>query len=131
MGLADEVTGAPALLLERRAQSAGLAGEPMKRDEGPKERSATIRELLEAELREGPATARELSQAVGIPEKEVADHLEHLQKSIEALGEKLVLHPAGCVACGYAFADRTRFKKPSRCPKCGRERIDPPAFSIE
>ena len=102
----------------------------MNRDEGPRERTATIRELLEAELREGPATARDLSQAVGISEKDVAEHLEHLAKSIEALGEKLVQHPAECVACGFAFSDRTKFKKPSRCPKCGSERIDPPSFSI-
>jgi len=95
------------------------------------ERPQTIRETLRAELLRGSATARELSQRVGIREKDVADHLEHLQRSSRARGERLVVGPAACIACGYSFAKRTRLTRPGSCPSCGSTRIDPPAFRLE
>jgi len=95
------------------------------------ERSRTIRETLREELLRGPATARELSQRIGIREKDVAGHLEHLERSAKARGERLVVEPAGCIACGYSFAKRTRFTRPGSCPSCGSTRIDPPAFRLE
>ena len=95
------------------------------------ERSQTIREGLRAELLRGPATARELSQRVGISEKDVAGHLEHLERSSRARGERLVVEPAACIACGYSFAKRARLTRPGSCPSCGSTRIDPPAFRLE
>ena len=96
----------------------------------PTERTATVRAALAEALREGPATARELSERVGIPEKDVPGHLEHLERSLEAHGEKLTIEPAECLACGYAFAGRRKLTRPGRCPECGSERIEPPAFRI-
>jgi predicted Zn-ribbon and HTH transcriptional regulator len=95
------------------------------------ERSQTIRETLRLELLRGSATARELSGRVGIREKDVADHLAHLEKSSRARGERLVVEPASCIACGYSFAKRVRFTRPGSCPSCGSTRIDPPAFRLE
>jgi predicted Zn-ribbon and HTH transcriptional regulator len=95
------------------------------------ERSQTIRATLREELLRGPATARELSQRVRIREKDVAEHLEHLERSAKARGERLVVEPAACIACGHAFAKRTRFTRPGSCPSCGSTRIDPPAFRLE
>jgi transcriptional regulator len=97
----------------------------------PPERSATVREALEAELRKGPASARDLSTAVGIREKDVAGHLEHVEQSARARGERLVVEPAGCADCGFRFAGRTRLTKPGSCPECRSTRIDPPLFSLE
>ena len=90
-----------------------------------------MREAIRSELLRGPATARELSERVSIREKDVAEHLEHLEKSLRARGEKLVVDPASCIACGYAFARRARLSRPGSCPECGSTRIDPPAFRIE
>lgn len=104
--------------------------EPKRGAPVPVERTATVRASLAEVLREGPATAKELSERVGIPEKDVAGHLEHLERSLEAQGEKLVIEPAECLACGYAFTGRRKLTRPSRCPECGSERIDPPAFRI-
>ncbi len=39
--------------------------------------------------------------------------------------------PATCKKCGYQFTDRERLKKPSRCPRCKSERIDPPRFYVK
>jgi predicted Zn-ribbon and HTH transcriptional regulator len=95
------------------------------------ERIRTVREAIRAELLQGAATAREISERVSIPEKDVAGHLEHLEKSLRARGERLVVQPASCIACGYAFVRRARLSRPGSCPECRATRIDPPAFRIE
>jgi predicted Zn-ribbon and HTH transcriptional regulator len=95
------------------------------------ERTQTVREAIREELLRGAATAREISERVSIPEKDVAGHLEHLEKSLHARGERLVIQPASCIACGYPFARRARLTRPGSCPECRSTRIDPPAFRIE
>lgn len=101
------------------------------KDRGPAERGETLRETLRRVLREGSATARELSAAAGIREKEVAEHLAHLSRSLPHRGERLVVEPAACVACGYLFTGRARLTRPGACPSCRSTRIDPPAFRVE
>lgn len=103
----------------------------MTKDRGPSERGETVRETLRKALREGPATARDLSAVAGIREKDVAEHLEHLARSLPHAGERLVVEPATCIACGYAFADRSRLSRPGACPRCRSTRIDPPVFRVE
>jgi len=101
------------------------------RDEGPAPRGETVREALRRALREGPATARDLSAAAGIREKDVAEHLAHLARSLRHGAERLVVEPAACLACGYRFTDRARLTRPGACPSCRSTRIDPPVFRIE
>jgi predicted Zn-ribbon and HTH transcriptional regulator len=93
-------------------------------------RQSTIREALRRALVEGPLTARDLSARVGIPEKEVAGHLEHLGRSVRASGQRLAVDPARCVGCGFEFRERTRLSRPSRCPRCRGQRLTPPRFRI-
>lgn len=95
------------------------------------EAEGTLRERIRALLRRGPATARDVSREVGIQEKEVPDHLGHLQRSARAHGERLVLEPAECLECGFAFTRRARYRRPSRCPRCRSARISLPRFWIE
>jgi len=90
-----------------------------------------VREAIREELLHGSATARELSERVSIREKDVAEHLEHLERSLRVRGERLIVEPASCIACGYAFARRARLTRPGSCPQCASTRIDPPAFRIE
>lgn len=104
---------------------------PAKQPPEPAPRTSTVRESLAAALREGPATARELSARVGIRERDVAGHLEHLAQSLEARGEALRVDPAACVDCGYVFRNRERLSRPTACPRCRSTRIDPPAFHVE
>ena len=94
------------------------------------ERHATVRAALRAALRNGPRTARELSAQVGIPEKQVAGHLEHLGRSLKAAGQRLHVDPARCLDCGFVFRKRDRLSRPSRCPVCRGERVDAPRFDL-
>ena len=94
-------------------------------------RDTTVRESLHQALLAGPATARDLSKRVGIPEHEVAGHLEHLERSLKHRGEKLVIEPPMCMNCSFTFAHRHRFTRPSGCPDCRGRRITLPQFHIE
>ena len=94
-------------------------------------RGTTVREALAAVLREGPATARDLSRRVGIPEREVHDHLEHLARSLRGRGERLVVEGPRCLDCDFAFPGRTRTKRPGHCPRCRGRRITLPVFRVD
>lgn len=91
----------------------------------------TVREELAAALRRAPATARDLSREVGLRERDVAEHLGHLARSLEPRGERLAVEPAACIACGFVFGSRERLTRPGACPRCRSTRIDPPVFRIE
>jgi predicted Zn-ribbon and HTH transcriptional regulator len=97
----------------------------------PAPRTETLRQAILRHLRDGPLTARELSERVQISEKEVVPHLDHLRQSLRRADERLVLEPAECLACGFRFRKRRRLTKPSACPRCRAQRIDPPVFHLE
>ena len=97
----------------------------------PRERNQTLRQAIVKHLEEGPCTTKDLSGLIGIREKEVVPHLEHIQKSQRAAGRKLIVQPALCLSCGFVFKTRKRLTKPSACPKCRNQQIDPPVFSLE
>lgn len=96
----------------------------------PPEQTDTPRARLRALLRDGPATARELSERAGLAEKDVLHHLAHLERSARARGEVLEVAPARCLGCGFVFGERQRLAKPGSCPECRRTRIAPPRFSL-
>ena len=91
----------------------------------------TVRKELVAALTEGPASARDLSAATGIREREVDGHLEHIRKSIASSGRRLTVLPAECKKCGFVFSKRDKLKRPGKCPVCKGESIREPLFSIE
>ena len=74
--------------------------------------------------------AKEISQIVGIREKEVYTHLSHIAKSVKAQKKKLRIVPSKCMACHYEFETRRRFTRPGHCPKCKSERILDPGYEI-
>ena len=92
------------------------------------ERQQTVRATLRRVLAEGFFTAHELSKRIGISEKDVAGHLEHLARSLRGGGGRLEVEPARCIECGFRFNERTRFTTPSRCPQCKDEAVAPPRF---
>jgi hypothetical protein len=91
----------------------------------------TIRQEIIAALLEGPCSARELSAAARIPEREVPVHLEHIKKSLTTSGQRLVVTPAECKKCGFIFSKREKLKRPGKCPVCKGESIREPRFMIE
>jgi predicted Zn-ribbon and HTH transcriptional regulator len=90
----------------------------------------TIRQKIIALLSEEGMTAREISGEVGIAEKEVAEHLAHIARSVSSQGRKIIITPATCLACGYVFENRKRFTRPGRCPKCKKSHLQSPRFRI-
>ncbi|MEJ2282602.1 MAG: transcriptional regulator [Desulfobacterales bacterium] len=81
-------------------------------------------------LTQGEMDARELSREVSIREKEVYDHLTHIARSLVARGQKLEIHPARCLSCGYVFKERRRFTRPGRCPHCKNSHLQGPSYCI-
>jgi len=96
----------------------------------PVDRKETIRQGIMTALKGNPLSAKELSGAIRISEKEVYEHLDHIQKSIQQSGNRLVVTPAECRRCGFVFSKREKLKKPGRCPMCRNESIEEPLFEI-
>lgn len=92
--------------------------------------TGTLRQQIMAVLKEGECDLRGLSQRLGISEKDLIAHLTHVQRSLAAGGARLVIRPAFCWACGFAFEGRGRFTRPGRCPQCRQTRIAPPVFQV-
>jgi hypothetical protein len=90
----------------------------------------TIRQSIIYALEDGPLSAIGVSGMVGIPEKEVAGHLEHIRTSLHRTGRKFIVQPAECAKCGFVFEKRGRLTRPGRCPACRSESIHAPLFSI-
>jgi len=101
-----------------------------RRGPSPTARVETIRTSIQRVLEEGPATARDLSKAVGIREAEVAPHLEHLERSLRRQGRRLRIEPCLCLDCEFEFKQRKRFTRPGRCPECHGRRLTLPVFFI-
>jgi len=89
----------------------------------------TLRQRIMAELEVNSMTARDLSKAIRISEKEVIAHMEHVAKSLKS-PRRLLIEPSVCNRCAFVFSDRRRFSSPSRCPSCRHEGISPPSFKI-
>jgi predicted Zn-ribbon and HTH transcriptional regulator len=90
----------------------------------------TTRQQMILLLSEGNCTARDLSQTLGVREKEVYAHLAHIARSVVPKGQRLLTISSRCLSCGYVFDTRKRFTKPGRCPKCKSERIEEPRYRI-
>ena len=90
----------------------------------------TLRRRIIALLSGQEMDVRELSQELGIKEKEVYEHLVHVERSAAAASAKFILTPSQCLLCGYVFEDRRRLTRPSRCPRCKRSKLQNPSFRI-
>jgi predicted Zn-ribbon and HTH transcriptional regulator len=91
----------------------------------------TIRQRIMILLCEEEMSAREISRATGIREKEVYEHLSHIARSAAGQGKKLIVGPFSCLGCGYVFQDRKRFNRPSRCPQCKGSHMEEPMYRIQ
>jgi len=93
----------------------------------PAQRQETVRQSIITLLEGRTLSAKEISADVRVSEKDVYEHLEHIQKKKTV---RLSVSPAECRKCGYKFIKRERLKKPGRCPLCKRESIQEPLFGI-
>jgi predicted Zn-ribbon and HTH transcriptional regulator len=74
--------------------------------------------LLTAEPRSVSSIAREF----GFEKRDVTDDLRHMIRSARAAGHKVIVRPAQCRSCGFAFGE-DKLTKPGRCPACRGTRI--------
>ena len=73
-----------------------------------------------------------LAQMLGIPERQVEEHLTHVVKtSARNKTRQFILDPARCQDCDFVFRDRRRLTSPSRCPHCRSEAIAAPRYGID
>jgi transcriptional regulator len=92
--------------------------------------SHTIRQNIIFLLSGQELDARDLSQELGLKEKEIYEHLVHIERSVAASRGRFVITPSQCLLCGYVFEDRRRLTRPGRCPQCRRSKIQNPSFRI-
>ena len=89
----------------------------------------TRRQELITHLEAGPATVRDLAELMNLRVRDVVEDLDH---ALRSLGDrKLIVEPALCLKCDFAFEDRRRYTRPSRCPNCRGERITWPVLRID
>ena len=91
------------------------------------ENKGTIRQQIIALLKVKPLDAYALSGQLGVKQRTVEAHLEHVAKS---MGANFEIIPSRCNDCDFVFLKRDRMTKPTGCPKCMSESILPPAFFI-
>ena len=91
----------------------------------------TRRQLIADLLREGPITLPDLAREAGAPVKLVRVDLEHVIRSLQGQGQRLIVDDAECLSCGFSFKGRTRVETPSRCPRCRSEQIRDPRFCVD
>lgn len=94
------------------------------------ERKQTIRQAIIDALENNALTVREISQSIGIMEKDVYHHLSSIDKSVKHQHKKIDMEPHYCMNCGFQFKNRNTFKKPGKCPECRNGRIAPAVFQI-
>jgi len=96
----------------------------------PLERRETIRRNIMSLLEGNTLSAREISVDVRISEREVYEHLDHIQRTVHKSKHHFIVSPAVCQRCNFVFRKRERLKKPGKCPVCQGELIQEPLFSI-
>jgi transcriptional regulator len=114
----------------RNQESRRIAVPPRNAHRPKRMESQTLRRRIIALLRGQQRDARDLSQVLGLKEKEVYEHLIHVERSVEAAGDRFILVPSQCLLCGYVFGERRRLTRPGRCPQCRRSKIQNPSFRI-
>jgi len=87
------------------------------------------REQLIEILSKEEKSAQELANYYKVELFEILEDLKHIKYSIKP--KKLLQIPAQCKNCGFKFEERSKIKKPSKCPRCKSEWIMAPLFRIE
>jgi predicted Zn-ribbon and HTH transcriptional regulator len=71
----------------------------------------------------------DLRHEFGLTVKVLEEDLNHIERSVRAAGQRLIVRPARCEVCDFLFKS-TALHPPGRCPSCRDRRIIGPWFSI-
>ena len=94
--------------------------------------SQTTRQRIVELLAGARLSSYQLAQLLGIPERQVEDHLVHVVKTIGRDRQKrFILEPSACQDCGFLFEERRKLTRPSRCPRCRSEHVTAPRYGID
>lgn len=92
----------------------------------------TVRRRIIDLLADTRLSSYQLAQRLGIPERQVEEHLPHIVKSLARdRMRRFVLEPASCFDCGFVFRARRKLTRPGRCPACRSEGISAPRYGID
>jgi predicted Zn-ribbon and HTH transcriptional regulator len=94
------------------------------------ERKQTIRQEIIDELENNALTVREISQSIGVLEKDVYHHLTFIEKTVKNQKKRIHVEPYYCMNCGFQFRNRKTLKRPGKCPGCRNGRIASAVFQI-
>ncbi|MFQ5354706.1 MAG: transcriptional regulator [Thermodesulfobacteriota bacterium] len=97
----------------------------------PAQRIDTARHEIISAISDAALSVKEISSTVGISEKDVYAHLEHIKRTLHAEGMSLIVRPSECRKCGFVFKKRERFTKPGKCPQCKGTSIEEPLFRVD
>ncbi len=79
------------------------------------------RDLLKI-LSTRPRSASSIARELGLDRRDVEEHLRHAIRSARAAGHTVIVEPARCRQCGFAFAEE-KLSKPGKCPQCHGTRL--------
>jgi transcriptional regulator len=88
-----------------------------------------FRKALADFLLDAPMTVAELARLAQVPMKDVVADLRHLEKSLRHGARRLVVHPALCRKCGFAFGPE-KLARPAKCPECRGTWISDPRVEV-
>ncbi len=91
----------------------------------------TRREQIIQILKETPQTVTQLANYFQLTNTEIEVDLGHIEKSVKSRNLKLGSQPAYCEKCKFTFKERSKIRKPSKCPQCRSESISEPVFYIK
>ncbi|MGE5244603.1 MAG: transcriptional regulator [Betaproteobacteria bacterium] len=81
-------------------------------------------------LSDQPRSVSSIARELGLTRGDVAADLQHLIRSARAAGHRVIVEPARCRKCGFAF-DQATVTKPGKCPACRGTWIFEPQVRIE
>jgi predicted Zn-ribbon and HTH transcriptional regulator len=91
--------------------------------------SLTLRRDLVKLLTAHPRSVSSIAREMGLGRADVEDHLRHAIRTARAGGHQVMVEPAKCRQCGFAFSAE-KLAKPGKCPECRGTRLYEPQIWI-
>lgn len=80
-------------------------------------------------LLDNPTPLSELARQLGVPVRELAEDVAHLQKSLRHTDRRVAVVPARCRKCDFVFSGE-KLTRPGHCPRCKGTWIHEPRVAV-